>query len=206
MSRGGKAIRGAGLGVAAVAALVALASVRVVIDSHHELVEAMQLDEAGEYQAAVTGYRRALRWYAPGNPYSRAAGEALLRLAREAESRGDTELALSAYRELRAGIMATRGVTTPYSDLLERGGDRLEVLGSNGGELGRSASRSPSPTPKPWLALLALTGYALWVGSVLGFTQRAFDREDRLIRSRALRWLAGFVIGFALFVAGLLFA
>ncbi len=68
----------------------------------------------------------------------------------------------------------------------------------------RAAIRAKLSAEPDWL--LALTGYALWVGSVLGFTQRAFDREDRLIRSRALRWLAGFVIGFALFVAGLLFA
>lgn len=188
------------------AAFVAFASLRVVVDSHAEYTEAVRLEEQGEYADAVTHYRRSLRWYAPGNPYSRAAGEALLALARAAESRGDAELARDAYRALRAGIMATRGLNTPYPDLLRRGAERLEVLGGATARAGDDPARVPRPSPQPWAALLGLAGYLGWVGSALGFTQRALDREDRLIRPRAIRWGMGFLVGFTFFIIGLLLA
>ena len=211
MSRRGKVIRLAGLVVAAIAALVAFASLRVIVDSHSEYTEAARLEEQGEYAQAVTHYRRSLRWYAPGNPYSRAAGEALIALARGAESRGDPGLARDAYQALRAGIMAARGITTPYPDLLRRGADRLEALAAGDAGHGNAGHRNvpdpmPPGTPQPWAALLALAGYFIWIGSAFGFTQRALDREDRLIRSRAIRWVASFLVGIALFTVGLLVA
>jgi hypothetical protein len=206
LSRRGKVIRLAGLVVAAIAALVAFASLRVIVDSHSEYTEAARLEEQGEYAQAVTYYRRSLRWYAPGNPYSRAAGEALIALAHSAESRGDPGLARDAYQALRAGIMAARGITTPYPDLLRRGADRLEALAAGDAGHRDITDLMPPGTPQPWAALLALAGYLIWVGSALGFTQRALDREDRLIRSRAIRWVASFLVGLAMFTVGLLVA
>ncbi len=80
-------------------------SVRVVAASRAELQEADTLRARGEVEASVAHYRRAARWYAPGNPYCRDALGRLEEIAREAERAGDRALALAAHRSIRGALL-----------------------------------------------------------------------------------------------------
>ncbi len=52
-------------------------------------------------------------------------------------------------------------------------------------------------------SVVALLGFALWVGAAVGFLLRAIDERDRLRRSSAIAWALGFLAGVALFALGL---
>ncbi len=71
-----------------------------------------EIDAARPYQA-VLHYERAIRWYLPGNPYVGRAAQQLWQLGEAARDTGDTELALFAFRGLRASAYATRSFYQP---------------------------------------------------------------------------------------------
>jgi hypothetical protein len=54
--------------------------------------------------------------------------------------------------------------------------------------------------------LLALSGLVLWVGSVVGFCSRGLDVTLRLRRPHAIIAGVTFIVGLAMFLAGLRFA
>jgi hypothetical protein len=62
--------------------------------------------------------------------------------------------------------------------------------------------------PGPALAhvLLALAGLVLWVGSAIGFCTKGLDVKLRLRRPHAIIAGVAFIVGFAMFLAGLRFA
>jgi hypothetical protein len=51
--------------------------------------------------------------------------------------------------------------------------------------------------------VLVLLGFGLWLFGAFGFSQRAIDEDDRLVRPAALRWGALIAVGYGLFVLGL---
>lgn len=192
---------------------------RVVHDSRSELREGERLRKAGHVETAVAHYRRAARAYVPGNPFDEAALEALARMADEAEGRGDTQLALRAYRSIRAGILATRSFYTPHAARLRAANARIADL---------TASLPPPPMdadktrqqlrkehlellqhfdgPRVAWALVSLAGFVMWVGGAFGFSVRGFDERNGLIRRPACRWGTLVVVGLGLFVLGLALA
>ncbi|MCA9580363.1 MAG: hypothetical protein KC416_01135, partial [Myxococcales bacterium] len=70
-----------GLLVLAVIFVVLLA--RVLLGSRGELTQAKAYDAAGDRDVAIVHFRRAARWYAPGNPYGAEALAHLARIASE---------------------------------------------------------------------------------------------------------------------------
>jgi len=180
--------------VAAVAGVILVVlTVRVVTSSKSELEQGDRLRGSGDLVAAVTHYRRAARWYAPGNPHSAEALVKLAEIGREAEESGDTQLALSAWRAARAGINSTR----PPID-----------AGKSHDELRREHLALLTATTRPnigWTVVLLL-GFAAWVGGAFAFVTRAVDEEDRLVPRLARRWGTVVVVGFGLFVLGMALA
>lgn len=203
--------------IAAVVVLVLL--VRVVTSSQAELTQAGRMRAAGEVEAAVVHYRRAARWYAPGNPYSADALAGLGEIGREAEQAGDTELALSAWRAVRAAILSTRSFYTPHADRLEAANARIAALmaslppppidaGKSTEELRREHLDLLTRSTRPHVGwtLVLLLGFVAWVGGTFAFVTRAVDDEDRLVAGKARRWGTVIIIGFGLFVLGLALA
>lgn len=202
-----------------VAAIVLSAFVvRVVTSSASELSLGEQYQKHGELEAAVVHYRRAARWYAPGSPYHVRALSALSGLAATAEGAGDRELALSAYRAIRSGIMSSRSTFTPEADRLAAANGRIADLmasyppppmdaGKSREALRREhlALLSESRDPKLGWTLMLLLGFALWVGAALVFTVRAVD-GDRWVEQEARRWGALVVVGLVMFIAGMALA
>lgn len=192
--------------------------VRVVTSSSSELSLGEQSEQRGELEAAVGHYRRAARWYAPGSPYHARALAALAQVGAAAEKDGDLELALSAYRAIRSGIMSSRSVFTPERERLTAANGRIADLmasyppppmdaGKSREQLRQEhlALLSADHDPKLGWTLLLLLGFALWVGSALAFTVRAID-GDRWVPKEMRRWGALVIVGLAMFIAGMALA
>lgn len=205
------------LGVAGV--LLAVVAVRVVVSSHQELEEARRLEAKNDVTSAVVHYRRAARWYAPGNPFVVEALDALKRIAEAAEERRDIGAALVAYRGIRASIMSTRSTYVPYEDRLREANQHIAALMAEQPAPPMDAAKSKDQIRREHLALLEqpirprvfwavvlLLGFVSWVAGAFLFVSRALDEQDRLVRHEAARWGTVIVIGLALFVVGMFLA
>ncbi|MBX3248494.1 MAG: hypothetical protein KF901_15060 [Myxococcales bacterium] len=196
--------------------LLAVVLVRVLVGAHGELRQGDALRAAGDVDAALVHYRRAAKWYAPGNPWSAAALDALRELAREAEDARRLQRALAAWRAVRGAILSTRSTYTPHADRLAEADERIAALmaaeppppiDAHKSEEERRAEHlallRDVPRPHPGWALLALLGFAAWVGAAFLFAARAIDAEDRFVPTAARRFGALFAVGVAAFVVGL---
>ncbi|MBC7172552.1 MAG: hypothetical protein H5U40_09010 [Polyangiaceae bacterium] len=192
---------------------------RVVIASRSELAKGDALAASGNVDAAIAHYRRAARWYAPLSPYSTEALEELARIGRWSEQKGDTERALSAWRSVRAAILATRSTYVPHEERLELADRRIAALMAAGDpppidseltaverERAHFALLEKRPGPRVGFGLAAVAGFFVWVFAAFAFSHRAIDVDDRLVRPVAVRWALVWAGGFALFCCGLALA
>jgi len=200
------------------AVLLAIAG-RVVVGSAMELERGDAAMDGGDPEGARMHWRRAASWYAPGNPYYVRALERLERMAEEAAEAGAIDEAVLAWRAARSGILGARGLTTPHADRLARADQRIATLmlqqehapmdsDKSDSELRQAYASLLADPPGPGLggALLALLGFALWVGAAFRMSQRAFDDEDRFDRRVGLMHLAAVLLGLVLFATGLAIA
>lgn len=191
-------------------------TLRVVTSSASELHEGDQYRAHGQLEAAVVHYRRAARWYAPGSPYHVEALGKLGQIGADAEQRGDVDLALAAYRAVRAAIMSTRSFYVPEPQRLRAADERIASLMAGlpppAMDAGKSRDQlrsehlallSADPGPSVLWSLVLLFGFAVWIAGAIAFTLRAVDEQDRFVRREVLRWGTLIVVGFGLFVLGM---
>ncbi len=202
------ALRRIARGVAVAGVILAVLAVRVVTSAHAELIRGEALMARGDPDSAILAFRRAARFYAPGNPYSNEGLRHLWRVGTAAERAGETERALAAYRSMRAAIMSSRSVYVPHRAMLERADQAIARLGAGSGESARELLAQLEAPPRPhvgWL-LVVLAGWIAWTAGAFAFAQRAIDEEDRLRPSAARLWGTVIVFGFGLFVIGMALA
>ncbi|UJR81815.1 hypothetical protein [Sandaracinus amylolyticus] len=205
--------------VAIAGVLLLVLAVRVVTASRAELVEADRLRERGDVDASVAHYRRAARWYAPGNPYSTDALDRLAEIAQSAEAARDPDLALAAWRSVRGAILGARSFYVPHQERLERADEHIATLMAAMRPPPVDAGRSEAerraahlellrevPRPSPFWGLVALLGLATWIVAALAFVTRAIDEEDRLVAAQARVWGTVWILGFGSFLLGLALA
>ena len=196
---------------AAAGVVFAVVTTRVVVSARFELQQGQLLYEAGDIPGAVLHYRRAGRWHAPGNPYSRAALSALARIAREAEAAGDDAQALAAWRSLHAAIASTRSFYVPNADQLAAADAEIarlmsrQLAGDSSVRADIEHELAELPRPHATWTWLLLLGFVVWVTSAFRLASVGFDENQRW-RGDANRWVAALVMGFASFVVGLVFA
>lgn len=203
-----------------VAALLAVLAVRVVAGSHDELRLAERLRARGDVDTAIIHYRRAVRFYAPGNPYVSEALRALVDIAQDAERTADATRALAAWRAVHAGILAGRSFYVPHRDVLAEADTHLAALAAADpppvdvphGEAGRRLSylaaleRARDSDPSVLWTLVLLAGFTAWILGSLGLVLRGVDLEARLCMPAAGRFATVMLVGFLAFVVGLALA
>ncbi len=192
---------------------------KVAVAGRAELDEALRAEAAGELDVAITHHRRAVRWFLPVAPWADVSLERLLAIGAQAEEGGDTALALSAYRSVRAGVMAGRSLWTPRSEALRRADERIAHLMASGDAPPIDARLSASEREARYLAmleedrdpvigwaLLSLLGFGLWILGAYRVLTRAIDRDDRVVQTELRTWGTLFVLGFGCFALGLALA
>jgi hypothetical protein len=192
---------------------------RVLRSAKDELGQGDVLSQQGDTDGAIVHYRRAARWYAPGSPYHVQALDKLARIGAQAEADGDSERALSAYRALRGSIMATRSFYVPERTRLHaadlRIAELMAALPAPGMDAGKSKEQlraehlallEHNPDPNVLWTLVLLAGFVAWVAAAFAFSVRAIDENDRFVLPEARKWGAVIVVGFALFVLGMVLA
>lgn len=192
---------------------------RVLVESRAAFLEGERL--LGEYRLedAVYAHREAAMWYAPLNPFVGKAHERLWQVGRKAELAGDDQLALQAYRAVRSSIMATRSFFTPGAETLRAANERISRLMARAPHSPAFAGRSKeelrkmhyllleeNDQPDPFWSLLLIAGFFLWIGAVLYFIFRGLDRSLRPVRDHALRGAWMFLVGMAMWIAGMFLA
>jgi hypothetical protein len=202
--------------VAVVLAVLVLLAVRVSSSARSELDEARSLDGRGDRVSSIAHYRRAARMIVPLAPTSEEALTRLATIGTEAEEAGDLDLALSAWRSIRAAILGSRSFYVPFRDRLEEADRHIAHLMAQQPAAPIEASASPEEReaahlalleaevgPSPWWSLVALAGLATWVSAAFLFATRAFGDDDALVPREARRWAGVFVVGFFFFALGL---
>ncbi len=198
-------------GAVVVAVCFGAVVVRAVWDGRAALSTGDAALAAGNTDEAVRWWRRAARWYVPGAPHVDSAYQRLQTLATQAEARSDVATALAAWRGIRSSILATRSLWTPHEELLEPANQRIAALMATlegpsadpqASEVERAAwhyrllARDESPAVG-WV-VVALIGFAAWIGGAIAFALRAVTADDELVVSTAVR--CGVVIAAGLFI------
>lgn len=204
---------------AVIAVLVTILTVRVLVDGGTELTRAEAYRNAGEFESALTHYRRAARLYVPASPHVEEALAAIEQMAEEEERAGSVERALFAWRQIRAAILPSVSFYVPHAERLARADRRIADLTAELPpppiDAGRSREEvrlahlellSRAEGPSAFFAFVAVFGWLTWVGSAFAFFRHGIDEEDRLRKPIARRWAGAIGLGFALFTLGLALA
>jgi hypothetical protein len=179
------------LKAAAMALIVlALITVRVVWSARAEWRAA-----SGDQRIVHLG--RAARLYAPGNPYSRRALDALADAGRAGS--------LPAWQEVRSSILATRSFYTPRPELLAEANDAIAgmMADAKSPRAWHAARLAQDEAPSVGWSLVALAGLFGWIGAAVAFIFFAIGDDDRIRPRMALVLSLSLLLGFALFFVGL---
>ncbi len=203
--------------IAGIALVVLLAlAVRVIGSARAELAEARALDGHGDTALSISHYRRAARWYAPFSPYPEEALGRLAQIGDEAESSGDVDLALSAWRSIRAATLGSRSFYVPYEHRLHEANRHIASLMAQmppppielrrtiaEREAAHLALLEADTGPAAFPSVVALFGLAMWIAAAFLFATRAFGDDDKLVPREARTWGGAFIVGLGLFAIGL---
>ena len=200
--------------------LLAVAVVRVGVESAVELSHGRAALAEGDDFIGVLHLERAVHWYLPGSPTVRRAAAELEAVGERAEQAGDRELALWAYRSLRSGLYATRSLWTPMPRTIARMDERIATLMAADPEATwpeRTLSDTErrdlllgqlrEPTgPRTLPALAATIGFLGWLAGGIGLFTHGARPTGGWHRRRALAWLATIAAGQAVWILGMLLA
>ncbi len=211
MSRG---LRLAARALTVAGVLLAVLAARVVTSSRAELQRGDQRRGREDLDGAILHYRRAARWYAPGNPYCAEALDRLAEIGDAAREAGEPERALAAYRGARGAILATRSLYVPHRDRLARAEAAIASLTAEVTPAARrdeaaaqiTAAMAAPERPRLGWTLVLLLGWLAWTAGAFLFATRALDEEDRVRPRQAQIWGTTVVVGFGLFVIGMALA
>lgn len=196
-------------------ALFAVMTARAVFEARAELAAAEQALAAGDPALALSHYRLAARWHAPGNVYAGTALTSLEQLAQAAELRGDPVFALAAYRAAHGALHAARGIEVSDPELLARVDARIAQLMARDPSSERDDRLSPAERveryrrllsvkrPNQRGVLLACGGFFTWVLAFAMLVLRGLDDEGRIVKRFARPSFLFLVFGWIAFAVGL---
>jgi len=192
---------------------------RAIWEGRSALDRAARAAADGDLREAVTWYRRAARWYVPLAPHVGRAYDRLEEIAQQAEQAGDIDLALAAWRGVRSSIKSTRSFYTPQSDRLDRANARIAALMARiedpAVDPGKSEQEraqwhlellARDEAPSVFWSIVALLGFAGWLGGGVLFALRGVTSEDRLVPRTAATAGAIVAVGLVVWMLGLYLA
>jgi hypothetical protein len=180
---------------------------RAILESRASL-SAAEVLRTEDIAAATVSYRHALEWYAPGNPYSRRAADALWEIAQSADDtpQGRAQ-ALLALDSLRTGILVTRHLLTPYGDRIEPVERRIaELRGADEAGVARQHAllvSSRERAPGTVWSLVTAVAFVLWIVFTLVGIQRVFGAEAAHRRRPLATFGAASAVCLATWIVGL---
>ncbi|MFH1130813.1 MAG: hypothetical protein V1754_05720 [Pseudomonadota bacterium] len=197
--------------------VLASLTARMLLGARTQLMNAKLASSQGDVEAAILHLRRAMAFYLPGNPWVSTAHEHLLKIARQAEKKGQPELALNAWRQLRSAILSLRGITTPFSESLPEINGRIATLAVKEstaakflkeplGEKNLFSRLAEPPDPTPGWTVLGLFGFVIWVIGSFLLLLRGLHPDAKLIHFPFWACLAMVTCGLVLFCLGMGFA
>ena len=184
---------------------------RAVWQGRGALADGDEAAEAGDREGAIRWWRRAARWYVPLAPHVGDAYDRLEAMAAAAEQEGDLATALAAWQGVRGSILATRSFYTPHDERLDPANRHIaslmQRLEGDAADPGKGAAEREAwhyellardEAPSVGWTLVALLGFALWIGGGVLFALRGVSSEDRLVVRAATS--AGLLVLSGLFV------
>lgn len=201
------------IGAAAVLFVLGVLLSRAFYDGSRALSAGDAALARGDIEEAIRGWRRAARWYVPGASHVSGAYDRLEGLAAAAEENGDRSNALEAWRAVRSSILATRSFYTPFEDRLARANDKIASLMAKEPSVAGATEEErrawhlalleKNEQPSVGWTLLALLGFASWVGGGFYFAWRGLGADDKLDRRHAARAAIVIVIGLVVWMLSL---
>ncbi|MEZ4269749.1 MAG: hypothetical protein R3F39_25610 [Myxococcota bacterium] len=201
----------------ALGVVLAAVTVRTVVSGTAARDHGMERLAAGDEAGAAMFLREAVSWYLPVAWWREEAIEGLWSLHERQVAQGRLSDAVSTLSALRGGLFAARSLVHPDGDWLVRVDAALAPLlarweaeaasvegraapgTASAREAAFAATLSRETRPSRGFGLLAVLGFALWVGATwtgLGSPQGA----------PRWRWLGAGVLGLLAFLAGVAFA
>lgn len=197
---------------------------RLLVAGHEAIGAAESALARGDRVEAARSYLDALRCYVPGSPFEGRALDGLDALASAAADAGDSEGERRVLEAVRTGLLGARSFFVPGQAHLAKANRRLAELDAAAvfppvvrpaivvapRIRGWGSSGGPH-TPVAGPTLIALAGFATWVGAIVLFIRRALrwqvDADARAVRASVVlpNVLVPvlFVVGFTLFLVGL---
>jgi len=111
-----------------VVAILAAIWIKVRVEAGHSLEQAQQLESQGELELSIVCYRRTVRWYSPLSSPVKQSIEGLWAIGQEYEQKGDSRIALLAYRSIRSSLIGIRSVYQPYEAFISKSSERIAAL------------------------------------------------------------------------------
>jgi hypothetical protein len=163
--------RAIGAVLLAIAAIVGIATVRMIRDGGARFDEGRRLADAHDVYGAAAAFEDAARCYAPGSPYPARALDRLALMAKGAEMRGEQELSLHLWEVVRRSVLSARHLWQPNRDALERAERAIAKprarRAAEAVEAVPAAARTAPPRPRdpsPFGSILLFLGLLAWIG------------------------------------------
>ena len=189
---------------------------RAVWEGQSALSDGDRAHAAGDKLEAIAKWRRAARWYVPLAPHVTKAYDRLEQMAATAGENSDVAVELAALRGIRGSILATRSFFTPQSHRLDRTNRRIaELMASiEGGAVAPDQTEderkqwhfellSRDDAPSVGWSLVALFGFAAWIGGAVFFALRGVTPDDKLVVRNAAYAGALVAAGLVIWMLGL---
>lgn len=104
----------AALVIAVISGTTAALVMRAIVEGEREYRASGTLLSSGDFEQAIVRARLSASWYVPGAAHVPAAYERLIGIAKVAEGKGDTRLALLAWQGVRTASLSSRWVVVPH--------------------------------------------------------------------------------------------
>lgn len=170
-----------------------------------------------QYIRAITFFDRSIHWYTPFNPYVERSAERLWNIGKNAEQKGDTKLALIAFRTIRGGFYSTNSFYKPGREWIKQCDIKINQLmqlelrkrgtPDSSKVKGRYITeRQKDPSPSIFWTIFLEVGFLGWIGPVMGFILFILGRKGESENSifSSLTWIALIFIFFTMWIVGMM--